>query len=597
MIQRFDQNPSVSAGVAASSNYTHQILNTVLIEKILLDPSAATNKNYRITNGVPLSWIQLQSQSQSSSQFKLQYTVVAVYPDILFEGPRQYLKQWADRLLQQAVREYDLFYGAAAAAVPKASSTTTPNSSVTATTVVVRRPDPALFDATFRVLLANSKTQKQQQQPANAKQQQQQTAATTTPQPSAAENSSSNSNNAKMRHWHDGNATVTAQAMAALDKSSDNNTHDDGDDTAAAAAKEEGHERALREARAAYLPTDPERMAAELEEANAATASVVPPQSWMTGLFQQLTGNKVLTAADLEKPVARMEELLQQKNVAQDISREICAAVLQQLVGKKLNSLYSVQTAVQQALETALTKILNHNRGGDGKSVDLLRAVMQKRGDGSLLSSFRGGGATKNRRPYVITVMGINGIGKTTTLAKLAYYFTQHGCKPLLVAGDTFRSGAIEQLQVHADCLGIPLFQQGYSKDPSAVAAAAIAQGAVNGNDVVLIDTAGRMQNNVPLMKALGKLVTDNKPDCCLMVCEALVGHDGVSQYNMFRQATLGRVDGLILTKFDTVDTKIGACLTLTHECGAPIVFLGVGQKYHHLKKLHVSTVIKSLFS
>jgi signal recognition particle receptor subunit alpha len=190
-----------------------------------------------------------------------------------------------------------------------------------------------------------------------------------------------------------------------------------------------------------------------------------------------------------------------------------------------------------------------------------LRAVQQKRGDGSLLTSILG---SSKRRPYVITVMGINGIGKTTTLAKLAYYFVQNGCKPMLVAGDTFRSGAVEQLQVHADCLGIPLFQQGYSKNPSAVAAAAIAHA--------------------------------NKPDCCLMVCEALVGHDGVSQYQMFRQAA-GRVDGLILTKFDTVDTKMGACLTLTHECGAPIVFLGVGQKYHHLQPLHVSTVVKSLLS
>jgi len=180
---------------------------------------------------------------------------------------------------------------------------------------------------------------------------------------------------------------------------------------------------------------------------------------------------------------------------------------------------------------------------------------------------------------------------------QLAYYFQQHGCSPLLVAGDTFRSGAVEQLKVHADCLNIPLFSQGYSKDPSAVTKAAIQHATTNGNDVVLVDTAGRMQNNVPLMKALGKLVAENQPDFCILVCEALVGHDGLSQHEMFRQAARRPIDGLILTKFDTVDRKMGAALTLTHETGSPIVFLGVGQKYHHLKKLNVNTVVKSLFS
>ena len=167
-----------------------------------------------------------------------------------------------------------------------------------------------------------------------------------------------------------------------------------------------------------------------------------------------------------------------------------------------------------------------------------------------------------------------------------------------MVAGDTFRSGAVEQLKVHANCLDVPIFAQGYSKDPSAVAKAAIQHATENGNDVVLIDTAGRMQNNVPLMKALGKLVQENQPDFVILVCEALVGHDGLSQFQMFKQA-LGRngIDGLLLTKFDTVSDKVGAALTLTHQTGTPIVFCGTGQKYHHLRKLSVPQVISSLFS
>ena len=118
--------------------------------------------------------------------------------------------------------------------------------------------------------------------------------------------------------------------------------------------------------------------------------------------------------------------------------------------------------------------------------------------------------------------------------------------------------------------------------------------------DVILIDTAGRMQNNAPLMAALGKLVQENQPDLILLVAEAMVGNDGVDQLRMFNRAmqTAGRqVDAVILTKFDTVSDKVGAALTMTHITGAPILFVGTGQKYHHLKPLQASTVIKSLFA
>jgi signal recognition particle receptor subunit alpha len=154
--------------------------------------------------------------------------------------------------------------------------------------------------------------------------------------------------------------------------------------------------------------------------------------------------------------------------------------------------------------------------------------------------------------------------------------------------------------------LDLPLFHQGYSKDPSAVAKAAIAQAIAEPEegkrkpDVVLIDTAGRMQNNTPLMTALGKLVRENQPDLILLVAEALVGNDGVDQLQMFNRAmqtAKRQVDAVILTKFDTVSDKVGAALTMTHVTGAPILFVGTGQKYHHLKPLQASAVIQSLFS
>ena len=147
-----------------------------------------------------------------------------------------------------------------------------------------------------------------------------------------------------------------------------------------------------------------------------------------------------------------------------------------------------------------------------------------------------------------------------------------------------------------------PAVPPGICQGPSAVAKAAINKASEDGNDVVLVDTAGRMQNNVPLMKALAKLVTETHPDLVLFVCEALVGNDGMDQLTMFQKAlTTGGhtrpIDGIVLTKFDTVSDKVGAALTLTHLTGVPIAFCGTGQKYNHLKPLSVPFVIHSLFS
>mmetsp|Transcript_31736 Transcript_31736/g.93123 ORF Transcript_31736/g.93123 Transcript_31736/m.93123 type:complete len:298 (+) Transcript_31736:1-894(+) len=296
-----------------------------------------------------------------------------------------------------------------------------------------------------------------------------------------------------------------------------------------------------------------------------------------------------------------MKRVLTSKNVANEVAAEICTGVRDRLVGKKMNSFGRVKTAVRHALEAAIEKIL---KPAHGKDVDVLHSVVAKReqGSGGLSSLFGGGNkASSNNRPYTIVMIGINGVGKSTSLAKIAYYLKANGCQPLLAACDTFRSGAVEQLSVHAKCLDLPLYHKGYAKDPSAVAKAAINHATEEGNDVVLVDTAGRMQNNVPLMKALSKLVVDNEPDLVLFVCEALVGNDGIDQLQMFNRAlrTGGhsrQIDGIVLTKFDTVSDKVGAALTMTHITGAPVAFIGTGQKYNHLKKLSVQSVIKSLF-
>lgn len=412
--------------------------------------------------------------------------------------------------------------------------------------------------------------------------------------------------------WHDGKQKMTKAAAAELDMSKDKDTFLNGGGSGDEIREDV---RAIAEAKMAYLPTKDERPAWEEEEQDITDFDILlqwnkrennddnddnsgcgkddDAPGGIRGFFSKLLSpNSPLTKSDLEAPLQQMSTLLTSKNVAPSTSQTICNVVEKQLLGKRVGTLVGVKRAVRHALEDAIDRIL---RPRHKASVDVLRGVIEKRNGGGLLRTGRG-------RPYVIVMIGINGVGKSTSLAKIAYYLQSHNCTPLLAACDTFRSGAVEQLSVHASCLSIPLYHQGYAKDPASVAKAAIAKATENGNDVVLIDTAGRMQNNVPLMKALAKLVTETQPDLVLFVCEALVGNDGMDQLTMFQKAlTSGGhtrpIDGVVLTKFDTVSDKVGAALTLTHLTGVPIVFCGTGQKYNHLKPLSVPFVIHSLFS
>lgn len=419
--------------------------------------------------------------------------------------------------------------------------------------------------------------------------------------------------------WHDGNHKVTKAALAELDMSKDKDYNNNGDENNDGIIREDA--RAIAEAKAAYMPSNDEVPAWEEEDEYLDEINInwdekqqgdggddenVSNTTGIRGFFSNfLSPNRPLTKSDLEPPLKQMQQLLTSKNVAPSTAQAICEVVEKQLIGKRVGTLVGVKRAVRHALEDAIERILRPELGGiggrslgmkRGKSVDVLRGVVEKRNPGLL------GGKKNGGRPYVIVMIGINGVGKSTSLAKIAYYLQSNQCNPLLAACDTFRSGAVEQLSVHASCLSLPLYHQGYAKDPSAVAKAAINKAAEDGNDVVLVDTAGRMQNNVPLMKALAKLVTETNPDLVLFVCEALVGNDGMDQLTMFQKAlTMGGhsrpIDGIVLTKFDTVSDKVGAALTLTHLTGVPIAFCGTGQKYNHLRPLSVPFVIQNLFS
>mmetsp|Transcript_14817 Transcript_14817/g.20666 ORF Transcript_14817/g.20666 Transcript_14817/m.20666 type:complete len:595 (-) Transcript_14817:42-1826(-) len=310
------------------------------------------------------------------------------------------------------------------------------------------------------------------------------------------------------------------------------------------------------------------------------------PKANSSGFFsmiKNLVSAKPLEKKDLDPVMAKFKGHLITKNVATEVAEKICDSVGASLQGKVPGSFESVKTIVLESMEEALVRILTPK-----KTIDILRDAME---------------AKKEGRPYVITFCGVNGVGKSTNLAKVGSLLLQNGFTVIMAAGDTFRSGAIQQLSVHAKRLGVEVYEKGYATDPTIVAQDAIRYAKSNNIDVVLVDTAGRMQGNDDLMRQLSKLVNTVKPDLVLFVGEALVGNDGVDQLVTFNeslsylstQKNPRLIDGIILTKFDTIDDKVGAAISMVYSTGIPIAFLGTGQHYTDLKRMNTLAVTKAL--
>ncbi|SOV18485.1 signal recognition particle receptor alpha subunit [Plasmodium sp. gorilla clade G2] len=303
-------------------------------------------------------------------------------------------------------------------------------------------------------------------------------------------------------------------------------------------------------------------------------------------LFKMFSYNSKIEEEDIEKILHEIKNKLLSKNVAIGICDTLIDRMKENLIGKK-KTLFAlnVKKTVSNVLSETIQSILIPK-----DSVDVLRSAIESKSLGKL---------------YSIVFLGVNGVGKSTNLAKVCYYLKNKGnLKIMIAACDTFRAGAVEQLRIHANCLNVFLYEKGYGKDASAIAKEAILYAKKENYDVILIDTAGRMQDNEPLMRSLGKLILYNNPDLILFVGEALVGNDAIDQLKKFNQALTDAtcnstnkrtIDGIILTKFDTVDDKVGTALSMVYLTGKPIVFVGVGQKYTHLKKFNVNMVVKAL--
>lgn len=308
--------------------------------------------------------------------------------------------------------------------------------------------------------------------------------------------------------------------------------------------------------------------------------------SGLSNLFKSIIGEKTIEEADLKKVLDAFEQHLINKNVAAHIAKDLTMAVQQKLIGTKCGNFSSIKTIVTSALKENIERILTPHR-----TLDLIRDVQNNKAKGI---------------PYTMAFVGVNGVGKSTSLSKVAYLFKSYGFRVLIVACDTYRSGAVDQLKVHCQRLDIDLFQRGGNKkDPVPVARDSITYAKENNYDVILIDTAGRMQNSQNLMEQIARLINTVVPDLTVFVAEALVGNNGSDQIQQFdnklkqsfNTENARGIDGIILTKFDTIDDKVGAALTLVYETGHPIVFLGVGQHYRDLRRMNPEFVVQTLLN
>jgi fused signal recognition particle receptor len=261
-----------------------------------------------------------------------------------------------------------------------------------------------------------------------------------------------------------------------------------------------------------------------------------------------------------------LEVMLLENNVAVEVILKIKDDLKQELMSDKI-SRKNVDEIIKDSLKKSLEEVL------DVKGFDLEEKI-------------------KNKKPYVIAVIGVNGSGKTTTIAKLCHLLKKKGYSVVLAAADTFRAAAIQQLEHHAEKLDIKMIKHDYNSDPAAVAFDAIKHAEAKKIDVVIIDTAGRLHSNDNLMNELKKLIKVNKPDLKLFVGESITGNDCVEQAKVYDEI-IG-IDAIILSKAD-IDEKGGAALSISYVTQKPVLFVGTGQTYDDLLPFDKKEIMQGL--
>jgi len=274
---------------------------------------------------------------------------------------------------------------------------------------------------------------------------------------------------------------------------------------------------------------------------------------------------KKMTEEKFEELFEELETILLQNNVAYSAVESIRESLAEKLIGKTLKEI-NLSSELRNSIESILINPPNFLK----EIKDLL----------------------KEKKPFVILFAGINGSGKTTTIAKVANYLQKNKFSVCLAAADTFRAAAIQQLEIHANKLKVPIIKKDYGSDPASVGFEAITYAKKNKIDVVLIDTAGRMQNRDSLMKEIEKIERVTKPDMKIFLGESITGNDATEQAKAFNEA-IG-ITGIILSKAD-VDEKGGTAISVSQITGKPILFLGTGQEYKDLEVFDKKKMIEKL--
>ena len=279
-----------------------------------------------------------------------------------------------------------------------------------------------------------------------------------------------------------------------------------------------------------------------------------------------------VSGRELDELLSEFEISLIESDVAQQVAEELIQEVKKKLSGASIERSDNPALFVKESIRGVLEEVF-----AKAGSVDLFRRIEEKKSSGE---------------PFVILFLGINGSGKTTTVAKLASILKERGISVVSAAGDTHRPGAIEQLTEHAERLGMKVVSQRYGADAAAVGRDGYLYAKAHHVDVLLIDTAGRMQTNQNLMEEMAKIVRVVTPDFKVFVADSLTGNDAVSQAELFSKYT--GFDGVFLTKADA-DAKGGAGLSIVYSTQKPILFLGMGQGYKDLKPFDPQSFIDSL--
>ena len=287
---------------------------------------------------------------------------------------------------------------------------------------------------------------------------------------------------------------------------------------------------------------------------------------------EELVGDsgRKISEKDLDELLWELELGLLEADVALPVIEEIKDSVRANLLGKRVDRQFTVEAAVKLALQNAIEEVLKQSEFDFDDYI------------------------AKHEKPVIVMFVGINGTGKTTAIAKITNRLQKNGLSVVLAAGDTFRAGAIEQISIHGDRLGAKVIKHQSGGDPAAVAYDAIDHAKARLRDVVLVDTAGRMQTNSNLMDEMKKIKRVAKPHLTIFVGDSLAGNDAIEQAITFNKE-IG-IDAVILTKIDT-DAKGGAALSIAHAVKKPIAFLSTGQAYEEIIKFNSKWMVDRLFS